>query len=131
MPDQTQNLAQNKVKDEAIQNILEFLPKDVEMPVLPPTQNRWYTLSDKNKPITIRPLTYEDEKIAAKARSSGGDTLTILLDRCIDNININISMIENYLAVKYFGQSKDDIESEHLINRDKLIELGVFIPNEE
>lgn len=89
MPDQTQNLAQNKVKDEAIQNILEFLPKDVEMPVLPPTQNRWYTLSDKTKPITVRPLTYEDEKVAAKARASGGDTLTILLDRCIDNININ------------------------------------------
>jgi len=89
MTDESRNIAQNKVKDEAIQNILEFLPKDVEVPVLPPTQNRWYTLTDKTKPITIRPLTYEDEKIAAKARTSGGDTLTILLDRCIENININ------------------------------------------
>jgi hypothetical protein len=39
-------------------------------------------------------------------------------------------MIENYLAVAYHGQSKDDIEAEHLVNRDKLIDLGVFIPNE-
>ena len=39
-------------------------------------------------------------------------------------------MIENYLAVAYYGQSKDDIEAEHLVNRDKLIDLGVFISNE-
>lgn len=89
MIDETRNITQNKVKEEAIQNILEFLPKEVEVPVLPPSQNRWYTLTDKGKPITIRPLTYEDEKVAAKARESGGDILTILLDRCIDNININ------------------------------------------
>ena len=47
-----------------------------------------------------------------------------------DDININVSMIENYLAVKYHGQSKTDIEAEHLMNRFKLIELGVFTPNE-
>ena len=37
-------------------------------------------------------------------------------------------MIQKYLAVAYFGQSKDDIEAEHLVNRDKLIELGEFEP---
>jgi hypothetical protein len=35
------------------------------------------------------------------------------------------------MAVRYFGQNKNDIELEHLINRGKLIELGVFIPNEK
>ena len=40
-------------------------------------------------------------------------------------------MIENYLAVAYHGQSKKDIELEHLSNRDKLIELGVYKPNEQ
>ena len=39
-------------------------------------------------------------------------------------------MIENFLAVAYFGQSKDDVEAEHLINRTKLIELGKFTPVE-
>ena len=73
------------------------------------------------------------EKIVlrSKLKDSKGKYGRVLGEIIIDNININISMIENYLAVKYFGQSKDDIESEHLINRDKLIELEIFIPNEE
>jgi hypothetical protein len=37
-------------------------------------------------------------------------------------------MIDNHLAVAYFGQSKNDIEAEHLINRQKLIDLGKFTP---
>ncbi len=39
-------------------------------------------------------------------------------------------MVKNYLAVAYFGQSKDDVEEEHLVNRQKLIELGKFTPQE-
>jgi hypothetical protein len=39
-------------------------------------------------------------------------------------------MIENFLAVAYFGQSKDDVEAEHLVNREKLIEQGLFNPEE-
>jgi hypothetical protein len=34
------------------------------------------------------------------------------------------------LAVKYFGQSKDDIEAEHLVNRQKLIDSGLYKPDE-
>jgi len=47
-----------------------------------------------------------------------------------DDVDLNEQMVKNYLAVAYFGQSKDDIEAEHLVNRDKLIELGKFIPEE-
>ena len=47
-----------------------------------------------------------------------------------DDVDLNESMIQKYLAVAYFGQSKDDIEAEHLVNRDKLIELGEFEPVE-
>lgn len=47
-----------------------------------------------------------------------------------DDEDLNESMVKNYLAVAYFGQSKDDIEAEHLVNRDKLIELGQHIPVE-
>ena len=38
-------------------------------------------------------------------------------------------MVNNCLAVAYFGQSKNDIEESHLINRTKLIELGTFDPS--
>ena len=34
--------------------------------------------------------------------------------------NINQLLIENHHAVAYHGQSKDDIEEGHLVNRDKL-----------
>ena len=46
----------------------------------------------------------------------------------VDDININVAMIENYLAVAYHGQSKDDVEAEHLINRKKLIAMGAYVP---
>ena len=44
----------------------------------------------------------------------------------VDDININELMIEEHHAVKYHGQSKDDIEAEHLVNRQKLIDKGIF-----
>lgn len=47
-----------------------------------------------------------------------------------DDIDLNQAMIEKNLAVAYFGQSKDDIEAEHLVNRQKLIEAGLHIPVE-
>lgn len=37
-------------------------------------------------------------------------------------MTVNDIMIRDHYAVAYFGQSKDDIEAEHIINRDKLAE---------
>ena len=48
-----------------------------------------------------------------------------------DDVDLNEQMITQHLAVAYFGQSKDDIEAEHLVNRQKLIELGQFEPVED
>ena len=50
----------------------------------------------------------------------------ILGEMVVDDININELMIEEHHAVKYHGQSKDDIEAEHLVNRQKLIDKGIF-----
>ena len=36
-------------------------------------------------------------------------------------------MVKRYLAVKYYGQSKQDIEAEHLLNRQKLIDLNLHV----
>ncbi len=68
--------------------------------------------------------------LRSKLKDSKGKYGRVLGEVIVDDININVSMIEGYLAVAYHGQSKDDIEAEHLVNRDKLINLGVFIPNE-
>jgi endonuclease YncB( thermonuclease family) len=39
-----------------------------------------------------------------------------------DKININQSMIDNHLAVEYFGQSKEELEAGHMANRQILID---------
>jgi len=69
--------------------------------------------------------------LRSKLKDSKGKYGRVLGEVVVDDININVAMIEKYLAVKYYGQSKDDVEAEHLINREKLIELGVYIPDEK
>jgi len=53
----------------------------------------------------------------------------ILGEMLVEDININELMIKEHHAVKYHGQSKDDIEAEHLVNRQKLIDKGLFDPS--
>ena len=77
----------------------------------------------------------KDEKVRGKLASaflkdSKGKFGRVLGNVIVDGLNLNQVMIDNFLAVAYFGQSKDDIEAEHLVNRDKLIELGKFKPVE-
>jgi len=69
--------------------------------------------------------------LRSKLKDSKGKYGRVLGEVVVDDININVAMIEKYLAVKYYGQSKDDVEAEHLINREKLIKLGVYIPDEK
>jgi len=68
--------------------------------------------------------------LRSKLKDSKGKYGRVLGEIIVDNININQSMIEKYLAVQYTGQSKKDVEAEHLENRKKLIELGVYVVNE-
>jgi len=53
----------------------------------------------------------------------------ILGEMIVEDTNINKLMIQEHHAVKYHGQSKDDIEAEHLVNRQKLIDKGLFDPS--
>jgi len=52
----------------------------------------------------------------------------ILGEIVVNNVNLNKQMINEHLAVAYTGQSKDDVESAHLKNRDKLIKKGHIMP---
>ena len=66
--------------------------------------------------------------IQTKLKDSRGKFGRVLGDVVVDGVNINQSMVDNHLAVKYFGQSKDDIEQEHLKNRQILIDNRTFEP---
>ncbi len=45
---------------------------------------------------------------------------TIIVNALPKPFNINKRMIKEHLAVEYYGQSKEDIEQQHLVNRKKV-----------
>lgn len=47
----------------------------------------------------------------------------------VDGIDIGESLIDEHLAVPYYGQSKEEIKQEHLDNRAILIQEGKFNPD--
>jgi len=66
--------------------------------------------------------------LRTKLKDSRGKFGRVLASVIVDKININQLMINNYLAVEYSGQSKKDVENQHMENRKKLIEIGSFSP---
>ena len=67
--------------------------------------------------------------IKAELKDSIGKFGRVLGTIWVDGVNINQALIDNHLAVAYFGQSKKDVEKEHLANRQKLIDLNIFKPD--
>ena len=53
----------------------------------------------------------------------------VLGEMYVADRNINLMMVDGYLAVKYEGQNKKEIEKEHDINRQTLISKGLFDPD--
>lgn len=54
----------------------------------------------------------------------------ILGDFIIDDTTLVTKMIDEGVGVAYHGQSKDDIEGQHLLNRERLISEGLVAPFE-
>lgn len=50
----------------------------------------------------------------------------ILGEFIINGKSINEIMVDKYIAVRYHGQSKDEIEKMHLVNREYLLENGII-----
>ena len=72
----------------------------------------------------------EGDVIIRTHRDKKGKFGRVLGEMVVGGRNINLLMVDENLAVKYEGQSKDDIKKEHKVNRDKLIEKGLFNPDE-
>jgi|TARA_R100000458_G_scaffold7319_1_gene5779 micrococcal nuclease len=66
--------------------------------------------------------------LQTRLKDSKGKYGRVLGEVIVDGENINQSMIDANLAVGYFGQSKDEVEKEHLENRQILIDNGLFEP---
>ena len=63
--------------------------------------------------------------LQTQLKDSKGKFGRVLASVLVDGININQQMVTNHLAVRYEGQSKKDIQLEHLKNRDILIQRGL------
>ena len=67
----------------------------------------------------------ENVILQTQLKDSKGKFGRVLASVVVDGININQRMVTNHLAVRYEGQSKKDIQLEHLKNRDILIQRGL------
>lgn len=75
-------------KQEAVEKILEFLPTEVELPVDLPSRGKFYNLIDPSEPVTVRPMTFDDEKVIANIRAGKVNPINLLLSRCVNNIPV-------------------------------------------
>ena len=67
----------------------------------------------------------ENVILQTQLKDSKGKFGRVLASVLVDGININQQMVTNHLAVRYEGQSKKDIQLEHLKNREILIQRGL------
>jgi hypothetical protein len=87
--------------NDIVDDILAGVPVSTDVEVNLPSENRIYRLLDESKPITIRPMTFEDEKSLINGEDNE-DSVNLLLSRCVSNINVNdlITIDKFYLLMK-------------------------------
>ena len=95
---QVKNLSEQQLVD----SILEHMPSNDEVAVELPSKNKFYNLKEASKPISLRPMTFEDEKAMVSTKNMGKDILNMVLSRCISNINVNdlLQMDKLHLIMK-------------------------------
>ena len=82
-----QSPAVNEAKQQIVDELLKDLPSDSAVEVVLPSENRVYDNLENDEPITIRPMTFEDEKTLVGAKKEQ-DPVNILLERCTTDLNI-------------------------------------------
>jgi hypothetical protein len=92
----------NLSDDQIIEQILGKMPTTEEVSVNLPSNNKFYKLLDPGKPITVRAMTFEDERAMMSKKNVNIDVLNILLTRCVSNINIGslLQMDKLFLIMK-------------------------------
>jgi hypothetical protein len=88
-------------KQQIVDDILKELPISSDIEVELPSKCLSYKLPDATKPVTIRPMSFEDEKLLATSRGKT-DPIGLILSRCVNNINVNdlFPMDKLYLLLK-------------------------------
>ena len=80
------------------------------------------------KEYIVNALANGKQIVVKTALEKKGKYGRVLGSLVVDGLDLNQDMIGKHLAVAYHGQSKADIEAEHLKNRQILIKEGAYIP---
>ena len=91
-------LEQPLSSEEEIEQILENVPSEIEISIDLPSKNKFYILKDPAAPISVRPMTFEDEKVLA-SNTNREDGVNLLLERCVTNIDISQLLLMDKLSL--------------------------------
>ena len=75
-------------KQQIIDEILKNAPPAYEVELTLPSEGKGYKLIEPESPITLRPMTFEDEKALAST-PKGQDPVNTLLSRCLSNVTVS------------------------------------------
>ena len=73
---------------QAIDDILKEMPANEAIELDLPSKNRFYNLKEPGKPITLRPMTFADEKSMLSKNTGNLDIINKLLARCLENVDV-------------------------------------------
>lgn len=77
----------NDEDEKAINDILEFLPTETALDVTVPSKCQYYQTTNGADTISIRPMTFDDEKALITSKNSDLDPVNLILSRCVENID--------------------------------------------
>lgn len=92
------NLSPDRQK--ALEDLLKDIPKPNEIILDLPSKGKFYKLKDPSRPITLRPMTYDDE--LALVETKPADAIFLLLSRCLQNVSVDelFSFDRDYIFIK-------------------------------
>lgn len=82
----TDNFDKDKA-DELVEKMFKHLPSEVEIEVKLPSTGRFYPTKG---PVTVRPITWDDEKALASAKRGNIDLLSLILSRCVKGVSSDV-----------------------------------------
>ncbi len=127
-------------EEEEIASILEHLPSDVEIQVEVPSRGKFYGSNFDETKVSVRPMSFEDEKAIITAQNDPSiDGANLLLSRCVQGLDVeNLLLMDKlFLILKIrelsYGSeykvmslcSKCNAENKLSIELDKLINVNV------
>jgi len=127
-------------EEDEIANILEHLPSEVAVQIEVPSKGKFYGSNFDETKVSVRPMSFEDEKAIITAQNDPSiDGANLLLSRCVEGIDVETLLLMDklFLILKIrelsYGSeykvmalcSKCNSENNLSIELDKLINISI------